>query len=162
MPVPEPGSEETPSSSDGVPKICGLPRWLVFSLLTIVVWGVWGAVSKVSSDAIDADTNQVFFTFGLLPLILLVWRASRAKPSDKGHRAGVGWAFVTGILGGTGNIAFFHALGTGGKASIVAPVTALFPLVTVVLAVTLLGERIGTAQKIGLGLALLAIYLLSM
>ena len=162
MPVPEPASEEIPSSSDGVPKICGLPRWLVFSLLTIVVWGVWGAVSKVSSDAIDADTNQVFFTFGLLPLILLVWRASRAKPSDKGHRAGVGWAFVTGILGGTGNIAFFHALGTGGKASIVAPVTALFPLVTVVLAVTLLGERIGTAQKIGLGLALLAIYLLSM
>lgn len=162
MPVPEPASEEIPSSSDGVPKICGLPRWLVFSLLTIVVWGVWGAVSKVSSDAIDADTNQVFFTFGLLPLILLVWRASRAKPRGKNHRAGVGWAFVTGILGGTGNIAFFRALGNGGKASIVAPVTALFPLVTVVLAVTLLGERIGTAQKIGLGLALLAIYLLSM
>jgi len=71
-------------------------------------------------------------------------------------------AFATGILGGTGNIAFFRALVLGGKASIVSPVTALFPLVTVILAVTLLHERIGSAQKIGLGLALIAIYLLSM
>lgn len=150
------------SSSGSAPKTFGLPRWLLFSLLTILVWGVWGAVSKVSSDAIDADTNQVFYTFGLTPLILLVWRPSRAKPRSEGHGAGLVWAFVTGILGGTGNIAFFHALGSGGKASIVAPVTALFPLVTVIMAITLLGERIGTAQKIGLGLALLAIYLLSM
>jgi len=161
MPVPEPASEGL-STSDGALKTWGLPRWLVFSLLTILVWGVWGAVSKVSSDAIDADTNQVFFTFGLVPLILIVWRAAKANPRGKDHRAGLVWAFVTGILGGTGNIAFFHALGNGGKASIVAPVTALFPLVTVVLAVTLLGERIGRVQKIGLGLALLAIYLLSM
>lgn len=145
-----------------VPKIFGMPRWLAFSILTIVVWGVWGAVSKVSSDAIDVDTNQVFFTFGLVPLILLVWRSSRAKPTAERYKAGIVWAFVTGILGGAGNIAFFHALGIGGKASIVSPVTALFPLVTVILAVTLLQERIGAAQKIGLALALVAIYLLSM
>jgi len=50
----------------------------------------------------------------------------------------------------------------GGKASIVSPATALFPVVTVILAVTLLHERVGTAQKIGLVLALTAIYLLSM
>ena len=119
-------------------------------------------VSKISSDAIDADTNQVFFTFGLVPLILLAWRPSRTSSESKGRTVGIVWAFVTGILGGTGNIAFFRALGSGGKASIVAPVTALFPLVTVVLAITLLRERFGTAQKIGLGLALVAIYLLSM
>lgn len=161
MPLSEPAAEEVVPSS-GAPKIFALPRWLVFSLLTILVWGVWGAVSKVSSDAMDVNTNQVFFTFGLVPLILLAWRPSRANSRAKDHRAGVAWAFVTGILGGTGNIAFFKALGSGGKASIVAPATALFPLVTVVLAITLLGERIGTAQKVGLGLALVAIYLLSM
>ncbi|MBO0910920.1 MAG: DMT family transporter [Acidobacteria bacterium] len=144
------------------PKVIGLPRWFAFSLATILVWGVWGAVSKVSSDAMDADTNQVFFTLGLVPLILLVWRRSRTRTERQGHAAGIAWAFITGILGGSGNIAFFHALGIGGKASIVAPVTALFPLVTVVLAVTLLGERIGARQKIGLVLALVAIYLLSM
>jgi transporter family protein len=94
--------------------------------------------------------------------MLIVWRSPRNAGGGKGRKIGIAWAFLTGILGGTGNIAFFRALVMGGKASIVSPVTALFPLVTVILAVTLLHERVGTAQKIGLGLALLAIYLLSM
>jgi bacterial/archaeal transporter family protein len=78
------------------------------------------------------------------------------------RRAGIGWAFLTGILGGAGNIAFFRALVVGGQASIVVPVTALFPLVTVILALAVLRERIGLLQKIGLALALIAIYLISM
>jgi bacterial/archaeal transporter family protein len=138
-----------------------MPRWLVFSFITILVWGAWGAVSKMASNGVDADTNQVFFTLGLLPLILLVWRSPRVR-GGKNRRAGIAWAFLTGILGGTGNIAFFHAFVMGGKASIVTPVTALFPLVTVILAISFLHERIGTAQKIGLVMALIAIYLLSM
>src|SRR2546423_9983136 len=154
--------ESATTSRAAMPSILGMPRWLAFSLLTILVWGAWGAVSKVASEGIDADTNQVFFTFGLLPLIALVWRSPRNAAGGAGRRIGIGWAFLTGILGGTGNIAFFHALTMGGKGSVVSPVTALFPLVTVVLAVKLLHERIGTAQKLGLLLALIAIYLLSM
>ena len=142
-------------------RIAGMPRWLPFSLITIVVWGAWGAVSKLASDGVDANTNQVFFTLGLLPLIFIVWWSPRVR-GGKNRKVGIGWAFLTGILGGTGNIAFFHAFVLGGKASIVTPVTALFPLVTVILAITFLHERIGTAQKIGLVLALVAIYLLSM
>jgi transporter family protein len=153
-------AESATTSRAVMPRILGMPRWLAFSLLTILVWGSWGAVSKAAS--VDADTNQVFFTFGLLPLIAIVWRSPRNAGGGAGRRVGIGWAFLTGILGGTGNIAFFHALVMGGKASIVSPVTALFPLVTVILAVTLLHERVGTAQKIGLALALTAIYLLSM
>lgn len=150
------------TSRASMPRILGMPRWLAFSVLTILVWGAWGVVSKVASEGVDADTNQVFFTFGLLPLIAIVWRSPRNAAGGAGRKVGIAWAFLTGILGGTGNIAFFHALVIGGKASIVSPVTALFPLVTVLLAVTLLHERVGTAQKIGLGLALVAIYLLSM
>lgn len=153
-------SDTATTSRTAMPKIVGMPRWLVFSLLTILVWGAWGVVSKVASEGIDAGTNQVFFTFGLLPLIAIVWRSPRN--AGGGTERGIGWAFLTGILGGTGNIAFFRALVMGGKASIVAPVTALFPLVTMILAVTLLHERVGTTQKIGLALALVAIFLLSM
>lgn len=154
--------ETATTSRAALPSILGMPRWLAFSLLTILVWGAWGAVSKVASEGVDAETNQIFFTFGLLPLIAIVWRSSRSAGGGPGRRTGIAWAFLTGILGGTGNIAFFRALVMGGKASVVSPVTALFPLVTVILAVTLLHERIGIAQKIGLALALVAIYLLSM
>src|SRR5579864_708281 len=155
-------AETATTSRASMPRILGMPRWLAFSLLTILVWGAWGAVSKVASEGVDANTNQVFFTFGLLPLIAIVWRSPRNASGGTGRRIGIGWAFLTGILGGTGNIAFFHALVIGGKASIVSPVTALFPLVTVMLAVSLLHERLGASQKAGLVLALIAIYLLSM
>jgi transporter family protein len=154
--VPPPPASERSS----VATLAGLPRWLAFSLLTIVCWGAWGAVSKVASDGVDANTNQIFFTLGLLPLIVYVARSPRLK-GGSGRRAGIGWAFLTGILGGTGNIAFFRALGVGGQASVVVPATALFPVVTVILALSFLRERLGRAQIAGLVLALVAIYLLS-
>jgi bacterial/archaeal transporter family protein len=133
---------------------------LFYSLLTIVAWGAWGVVSKVASASVDADTNQIFFTIGLVPLILLVLKSPRLATGTQ-RTLGITWAFITGILGGTGNIAFFHALVIGGKVSIVVPATALFPLVTVILAVTFLHERLGKLQILGLVLALAAIYLLS-
>jgi bacterial/archaeal transporter family protein len=139
-----------------------MPAWFFYSLLTILAWGAWAVVSKIASGGVDAYTNQFYFSIGLLPLVVLVgWRSGQGKRC-RGNAKGVAWAFLTGILGGAGNIAFFHALIIGGKASIVVPTTALFPLVTVILAVALLHERINIRQKVGLVLALAAIYLLSL
>jgi bacterial/archaeal transporter family protein len=142
--------------------LAGMPAWLAYSLLTILLWGTWGVVSKVASSGMDANTNQIYFTVGLLPLMLLLLPAARRGAAGPQRRAGIAWAFVTGILGGAGNIAFFHALESGGNVSIVAPATALFPVVTVILAVTFLRERISKQQIAGFALAFIAIYLLSM
>lgn len=140
------------------------PAWLYWSLVTIVLWGTWGLVSKIASSGMNAYVNQLLYTAGLAPLLVFVAghvrRNERNKKTD-GRAAGVGWAFLTGILGGVGNIFFFQALVKGGEASIVAPVTALFPMVTVLLAVIVLRERMGRAQWAGLALAFVAIYLLS-
>ncbi len=155
--IPETPANPPPQTST---RILGLQKWLFYSLLTIGLWGAWGFVSKIASDGIDANTNQVYFSIGLLPLIALVWRS--VPKTNVNRKAGIAWAFLTGILGGTGNIAFFQALVIGGKASIVIPVTALFPLVTVILAAIFLHERMGRTQKIGLVLALVAIYILSL
>lgn len=141
-----------------------MPRWLLWSLATIVLWGTWGLVSKVASGGIDAYFNQLLYTAGILPLLVFVaWTVRRNKAGERreGRTAGALWAFLTGILGGVGNIAFFEALVKGGNASVVAPVTALFPMVTVLLALIFLRERLGRVQWVGLGLAFFAIYLLS-
>ena len=140
-----------------------IPIWLVWSLLTIVLWGTWGLVSKIASAGVDAYMNQLLYTAGLAPLMVFVaitvHRERGAKATNRG--LGVFWAFLTGILGGVGNIAFFQALVKGGKASVVAPVTALFPMVTVLLALMFLKERLGRTQWLGLALAFAAIYMLS-
>jgi bacterial/archaeal transporter family protein len=147
-----------------------LPLWLIWSLVTIVLWGTWGLVSKIASGGMDAYVNQLLYTAGLAPLLVFtawtVWKRSRSEAAESGEkratrRMGVFWAFLTGILGGVGNLAFFQAMVVGGKASVVAPVTALFPMVTVLLALIFLKERLGKVQWTGLALAFVAIYLLS-
>ena len=140
------------------------PLWLLWSIATIVLWGLWGLVSKVASNGVDVYVNQLLYTVGLAPLMVFVgWTVYKRSPREdaRARRKGVIWAFLTGILGGLGNLAFFQALVKGGEASIVAPVTALFPMVTVLLAVVFLRERLGRTQWVGLGLAFVAIYLLS-
>lgn len=112
----------------------------------------------------DAYANQLLYTAGLAPLLIFVaWTVHRRESSAprEGRAAGVFWAFLTGILGGVGNIFFFQAMVAGGKASVVAPVTALFPMITVLLAMSFLHERLGGRQWLGLALAFVAIYLLS-
>lgn len=153
---------ETKNDSKIARQVAGPPAWLAYSLLTILVWGAWGALSKVASADVDTNTNQIFFTVGLAPLILAVLLKSKSLKEGKNRSAGMGWAFLTGILGGTGNLAFFQALVIGGKASIVIPATGLFPLVTVILATIFLRERLGNLQKAGVVVALAAIYLLSL
>jgi transporter family protein len=138
-----------------------LPAWLVYSLLTILLWGVWGALTKAISGDIDAYMNQVLFAIGVLPVMAIVL-FSRRLAGGVERRRGLFYAFITGVLGGTGNIAFFKALSEGGKASVVVPATSLSPLVTVILGYFLLKERASGCQKVGLGLAMLAIYLLSL
>jgi transporter family protein len=141
-----------------------LPKWLLWSLITIVLWGTWGLVSKIASAGLDAYVNQLLYTAGLAPLLIFVaWTVHRRGTQDarEGRAIGIFWAFFTGILGGVGNIFFFQAMVAGGKASVVAPVTALFPMITVLLALIFLHERLGRVQWLGLALAFLAIYLLS-
>ena len=138
-----------------------LPAWLVYSILTVILWGIWGATSKVVSDEIDAYTNQVLFGIGVVPLFLLVAFSSRLK-GGLSRRRGIFYAFITGILGGTGNIAFFRSLMEGGKASVVVPATSLSPVVTVLIGYFILKERLSGVQKVGLVLAMVAIYLLSL
>jgi bacterial/archaeal transporter family protein len=140
-----------------------IPKWLLWSLLTIVLWGTWGLVSKIASTGVDAYMNQLLYTAGLAPLMVFVAiTVHREQGKESANRnSGFFWAFFTGILGGVGNIAFFQALVHGGKASVVAPVTALFPMVTVLLALMFLKEKLGRTQWLGLALAFAAIYMLS-
>ena len=131
------------------------------SLLTILLWGIWGALTKAISSDLDAYTNQVLFSVGVLPVMAIVLFSGRLT-GGVSRRRGILYAFITGILGGTGNIAFFKALSEGGKASVVVPATSLSPLVTVALGFFLLKERASGYQKVGLLLAIAAIYLLSL
>ena len=137
-----------------------MPQWLWLSLLTVLLWGAWGLQSKIIAEQISPWMNQVLFPLGLLPPV--IWMLfSKNLSAGVSLPKGRAYAFVTGVLGGTGNIAFIASMGAGGKAAIVVPFVGLAPLVTVILARAALHERITRGQVAGLALALVAIYLLS-
>lgn len=137
-----------------------MPKWLLYSVLTVIFWGAWAVVSKEALGGISPMQNQLLFTVGLMPL-MLVAALSKNVSSGTDKRRGAVYAAVTGILGGTGNIAFFEALGHGGKASTVTPVTGLYPLLTVGTALLVLKERLNRVQVAGIAMALAAIWLFS-
>jgi len=134
--------------------------WMLLSILTVLLWGAWGLESKMIVDRISPWLNQVLFSIGLVPLAVLVLFSKNLRCGDSGGK-GASYGLATGVFGATGNIALYLALGTGGKASLVVPISGLAPLVTVVLALLILKESINRIQMIGLGFALISIYLLS-
>ncbi len=136
------------------------PPWLWLSLLTILLWGAWGLQSKIIAEKISPWMNQVLFPIGLLPPFAWMLLSKNLRKGAHLPKGSI-YAFITGILGGTGNIAFLAAMSTGGKAAIVVPWVGLAPLVTVILARFTLQESITRTQMAGLALALVAIYLLS-
>src|SRR6185503_9350007 len=109
------------------------------------------------ADSIPPLLNQILSTLGLIPPALVgLWQARCTW-----QRSGVSPALWAGVAGGLGNLAFLAALTRGGQASIVVPLAAIYPLVTVLLARVFLGERLKTIQFIGIGLSLFAIVFLN-
>jgi uncharacterized membrane protein len=134
--------------------------WLFFSFLAIALWGVWGALSKAASNAVPSPTDlQVISTLGVVPIALLLIASPNFSKRTGSLPLGILFGVLTGLCGSVGNLALFASLNKGGDASTVLPLSGVYPLVTVVLAVIILRERLNGVQLFGMVLALGALYL---
>lgn len=134
-----------------------MPRWIAWTLLTLVSWGIWAILFRQIGEALSPAHSQAISTLGVLP-VLVTLALVRDAPGRGHHWRGVGLAFGSGIVSCLGNIACYEALNHA-KAATIIPLTALYPVVTVLLAVPLLKERLNLWQWIGIALSLSAIYL---
>jgi drug/metabolite transporter (DMT)-like permease len=132
--------------------------WLLWTVAALLSWGVWAVLAKLLGDALSAEQSQALSTLGLLPILApLGWKARATLTSAS--RKGLALAFVGGAITCLGNIAYYAAIARGEKVATVASITAIAPLVTVLLALALLKERINRVQQIGIVLSLVAIWL---
>src|SRR5580704_8752218 len=131
-----------------------------FSVLAILAYGVWGAISSLASQNVSPLTLQIVSTIGLFPVTLVLIFSKNIHVSVNRTR-GILLAVLTGMIGGSGNLTLYQALRIGGEASVVFPLTGMYPLVTLTLARLLLKERLNRVQALGIALALVAIYLFS-
>ena len=101
--------------------------------------------------------GQIPEAAGTLPLALnqltgalvTVAIATVVRQTWQPSRAAAGWGLTSGLLGVAGSLAFVEASHLA-DLGVVAVLTSLYPAVTVLLARTLLSERLGAGQRLGL------------
>ncbi len=125
----------------------------------LVIWGVWGLVAKFALREVDMQI-ALWSQIASLTLIPLYFVLFREMTPVKFVWAGMGWAYLSGLLGAGGTIVLYLLLRSA-PLSVVIPISALYPVVTVVLSAIILKEKVGPLQIVGLVLAVAAIWLLS-
>jgi bacterial/archaeal transporter family protein len=146
------------------PVVAGseLPRaaWLWYSMMAIIFWGAWAVLSKLGSRLIPAETTQFLFTVGAVPVAFVLLAAKRFKIGSNGK--GVAYSLGNGIASGLGMLALYAAFRSGGNTSVIMVTTALYPMITVLLAFLILRERLTKLQLVGLLLAGAAMVIFSL
>ena len=128
---------------------------LIFALVTTAFWGVWGAFAGRPVENGFPET-----------LIYVVWAFTMIAPALYAL-ARVGWTLehdgrsilygsIIGLLGAGGQMLLFHAVHTG-PTYLIFPLIALSPVVTIVLSVSWLKERVTWLGVLGIVLALVAL-----
>jgi drug/metabolite transporter (DMT)-like permease len=96
----------------------------------------------------------------LSSVVILALLLMMTRPGPWPHQATLGWTIVAGPCDMTANVLYLLAT-RGGDLSIVAPIAALYPVTTVILALIIEHERLRGIQVAGLVLALAALVLVS-
>ena len=134
--------------------------WLGFAVAALVLWGVTGVTQKLSTNRISSERSFLWFCWAMFALSAAVLVV--ARPHWGLGTLAVACSIAGGALNGLGAWTSFRALESGGKASIVISLISLYPLLTVALAVLVLGERLTWTQTAGAVTAIAAAILLSM
>ncbi|MEO0255378.1 MAG: EamA family transporter [candidate division WOR-3 bacterium] len=133
-------------------------NYLILSIITLIAWGFWGFFSKFSTYYyrwyeyfIFSSIMSLFFsTF----LFFLYRKDLNFRPEGLVY-------LLLALFSGTIGTVFFYLALTKGKASIIVPLTSLYPAFTLILARIFLKEELSLQGYIGIILAIFAILLLS-
>jgi transporter family protein len=132
--------------------------WLLYSLMTLLCWGLWGVFSKLASNYSRPRQTLIFQAVGVIAFALVVLFIEQFQIQRTA--AGFGWSFAAGFINFIGFLAFFAAVQKG-KVSTVISLSSLYPVVTIALSVLLLHEKITKREGLGIALALTAGWLLA-
>src|SRR5262245_10456881 len=136
-----------------------MEHWLVYAVVTTLFWGVWGALIELPEKrGFPATLGYVVWSLTMIPCALVALSLVAWKLDADARSVALGLA--AGLLGAGGQLALFEALRLG-PAYLVFPIISLSPAISVLMAVTLLGESTTPRVWTGIVLALIAVPLLS-
>jgi len=133
-------------------------NWITYSILSTVLYGLWGLLSKLAANRIDYKSVFVYdcLMFFLGGLAVLAWNNFKLETD----LAGVSLSLVYGLTGMVATLLFVLAVSKG-PASLVTAITAVYPCVTILLAVVFLRETLSLKQLAGIFLAVAGVILMT-
>lgn len=133
-------------------------KWYILGIVAVICFGVGSFFGKVGSVN-DIPSRVYFFeAIGTLTVFSCFFLLKRTEIlNDFAFNPA---ALAMGITWGAGTVMFIMALQYN-KLSIIAPLTAVYPAVTVILAYIFLGERVGAREMAGIVLATVSVFLLT-
>jgi len=133
--------------------------WLIYVIIHVLFIGVWGAVIEIpEKNGFPATLGYVVWALTMVPAALAALKIKGWK-LDFNKRAMI-WGGAAGLLGAGGQLVLFFVLRIA-PAYLVFPLLSLTPVVTILMAVFLLHEKTGKLGWIGVGIALISIFMLS-
>ena len=135
-----------------------IPKWIFFSVLTIILYGLMGVVAKFASNTISPFLVQIISSFGMVPLLLMLMIKKKTKKEvSRRLNMGILFSVLVGVLSVVASVSQFLAYSKGGPASIVVPVISLASLVTILMARIVFGDKLNIYQLTGIVLSIIAI-----
>lgn len=133
---------------------------LVLILAIIIFWGLWGFLAKLAVQRVGIQAS-FWGTLTLFTSISIFLLFSEQLLPIKINAGGILLAISAGLVSSLASILFYILLGRNPVGFLVA-VTALYPLVTIILSVIFLQEDITITKTIGFILAVGALLLLNL
>jgi len=135
-----------------------MKTWIIPICITFVLWGIQGFVAKLTTQYINPMSALLYnivgaFIVGIVILYLLNF-------SPQIHAKGIALAVFMGALGILGVLGLLYAMRQG-KVSVVTVISALYPLVSILLAYFILKEPVTLKEGVGIAFALVALVLFS-
>jgi bacterial/archaeal transporter family protein len=135
-----------------------MKEWFFPTFGAFVLWGLWSFIPKITTKYISPRSAILFEVLGGIIFAIFILISLKFKPDL--HPKGVLLATSTGILGFGGALCFLYAASKG-PISLVAVLSALYPIIAIVLAMFFLNETITIKQGLGIVLGIGAMILLT-
>lgn len=135
-----------------------MTAWYLPAFIAFVLWGLWAFIPKITVQYLDPRSALFFQALGAFAFGLAVLASLEFRPML--HARAVPLALLTGLLGVGGGFAYLYAVARG-PVGLIAILTALYPILTLLLAFLFLGETVTPRQFAGIILGIIALVLIA-
>lgn len=135
-----------------------MKTWLIPAIGALICWAGWAFLPKLALENIDTKSILIYESLGSLTIALLVLVSIDYKLELDWKASSL--AFISGALNILGVLCYLQAI-TKGKVSLVATISALYPLIVIILAWLFFQESLTLKQFLGLALGLFSIILIA-